>query len=235
MIQTTSCPDKIHTCHLFWTKLKSQKVQIKQVLKQVLKRVWTLQNPLRVFHTEFFLQEDCVLMFCPIKNRSPMQRCESVMYFRTTAEIYSDTVFWTIHFIDCAWDWPETWVQGSAKERPGQMLSHVLFQPHCLHRQPPVKWMSVWSFSGELSSRLLHSLHRFILETEATWRLYLWPKLFSFLRQWRVTTLWPSLLTSWLTVHATGLLALAPRNATPSFSLTLKHTRVQKLEEKPWK
>lgn len=56
-------------------------------------------------------------------------------------------------------------------------------------------------------------------------RTYLWLKLFSFLRQWRVTTPWPSLLRSWLTVHTTGLLALAPRNATPSFSLTLQHKK----------
>ncbi len=48
-----------------------------------------------------------------------------------------------------------------------------------------------------------------------------WSKLDSFLRQWRVTTRWPSLLTSWLTIHWVGLLGRAPRNVTPSFNFTL--------------
>lgn len=65
---------------------------------------------------------------------------------------------------------------------------------------------------------MLLLLFHFIFHLSQT---YLW--LLSFRRQWRVTILWPSLLTSWLTVHTTGLLALAPRKATPSFSLTLKH------------
>lgn len=79
-------------------------------------------------------------------------------------------------------------------------------------------------FSRVFSSYFFHTL---INSAQAGSETYLWLKLFSFLRQWRVTILWPSLLTSWLTVHITGLLALAPRNATPSFSLTLKHTHIQ--------
>lgn len=49
-----------------------------------------------------------------------------------------------------------------------------------------------------------------------------WSKPDSFLRQCRVTTRWPSLLTSWLTIHCVGLLGRAPRNVTPSFSFTLE-------------
>lgn len=79
-------------------------------------------------------------------------------------------------------------------------------------------------FSGVLSSYFIHTL---INSADGGSETYLWLKLFSFLRQCRVTILWPSLLTSWLTVHITGLLALAPRKATPSFSLTLKHTHTR--------
>ena len=80
---------------------------------------------------------------------------------------------------------------------------------------PPLFWL----FSRVLASYFIHGLINCVKGGSQT---YLWLKLFSFLRQWRVTTLWPSLLTSWLTVHATGLLALAPRKAMPSFSLTLQ-------------
>lgn len=117
------------------------------------------------------------------------------------------------------------------------MLSHVLFHPHSLQ-----------SLSPDSCPRN-EQVHRCFLvvqqgvqfifqhalinsgEGGAGGRTYLWVKLLSFLRQWRVTILWPSLLTSWLTVHATGLLARAPRNATPSFSLTLKRAKSVKLDD----
>lgn len=83
-----------------------------------------------------------------------------------------------------------------------------------------------WLFSSVFSSYFIHTLSTLVGGS----RTYLWLKLLSFRRQWRVTTLWPSLLTSWLTVQTTGLLALAPRNATPSFSLTL--TQKNKRREK---
>lgn len=54
-----------------------------------------------------------------------------------------------------------------------------------------------------------------------------WSKPDSFLRQCRVTTRWPSLLTSWLTIHCVGLLGRAPRNVTPSFSFTLEERKTK--------
>lgn len=124
-------------------------------------------------------------------------------------------------------------MRDSAIEWKLPMLSQVFFHPHSLHHS---LLTAVWEmkklkcaahfllFSRVFSSYFIHTLMN-SAQTES--ETYLWLKLCSFLRQWRVTILWPSLLTSWLTVHITGLLALAPRNATPSFSLTLKHTHIQ--------
>lgn len=95
--------------------------------------------------------------------------------------------------------------------------SILCFTDSCLRREQ--ERCSFLLFSRVFCS---HNVHAFINSAEAQTETYLWLKLFSFLRQWRVTILWPSLLTSWLTVHTTGLLALAPRKATPSFSLTLE-------------
>ncbi len=135
---------------------------------------------------------------------------------------------WTIHLINCSENGLWTCMHGSAKKWMIQMLSHVLFHSH------PFQSLSAdscprndkctaafWLFSSVFASYFIHTLNN---SADGVSWTYLWLKLFSFLRQWRVTTRWPSLLTSWLTVHITGLLARAPRNATPSFSFTLQQS-----------
>ncbi|KAJ8408573.1 hypothetical protein AAFF_G00252080 [Aldrovandia affinis] len=53
---------------------------------------------------------------------------------------------------------------------------------------------------------------------ESTGRTDLGPSPGPLRRHWRVMTLCPSVLSSWLTVHRNGALGLAPRNATPFFN-----------------
>lgn len=112
-------------------------------------------------------------------------------------------------------EWFRCWVMSSFILT---LYNHSL--PTAVQQKESVLLLSVIQQDVHITSCFISFTHWFILQEES--RTYLWLKLLSFLRQWRVTTLWPSLLTSWLTVHTTGSLALAPRNATPSFSFTLQ-------------